>query len=395
MPRKQLTRTPSYRLHKPSGQAVVTIGGRDIYLGPHGSPKSRTRYDELIAQWLANGRVLPASEPQPLTVSELIVQFYEACREKYGHRRTAVSNLSRTRSALRHLRKLFGTTLASAFGPKALKAVRTSFINAGLSRKTLNERVQIVKRCFEWGVAEELVPPSVIHGLSAVRGLRAGESKAAEPKRVTPVPEEHVHATLPYILPPVAAMVQVQILTGMRPGEATRMTTAQIDMSGELWIYRPPQHKSDRLGIVREICIGAKAQAVIKPFLRPKLDEFLFRPDEAEEHRDVERRRLRKTPLWPSHQRRLASKRKESPKRVPRDHYAVTSYARAVRRGSEKASVPRWTPNQLRHTFASNVRKQYGIEAARIMLGHQHMDTSEIYAERDLAVAEQIARKIG
>lgn len=26
-------RIPSYRLHKPSGQAVVTINGKDIYLG--------------------------------------------------------------------------------------------------------------------------------------------------------------------------------------------------------------------------------------------------------------------------------------------------------------------------------------------------------------------------
>jgi len=28
---------PSYRLHKPSGRGVVTLDGRDIYLGPHGS----------------------------------------------------------------------------------------------------------------------------------------------------------------------------------------------------------------------------------------------------------------------------------------------------------------------------------------------------------------------
>jgi hypothetical protein len=29
-------RTPSYRHHKPSGQAVVTLEGRDIYLGRYG-----------------------------------------------------------------------------------------------------------------------------------------------------------------------------------------------------------------------------------------------------------------------------------------------------------------------------------------------------------------------
>jgi hypothetical protein len=34
---KLKTKTPSYRLHKGSGQAVVTLSGKDIYLGVHGS----------------------------------------------------------------------------------------------------------------------------------------------------------------------------------------------------------------------------------------------------------------------------------------------------------------------------------------------------------------------
>ena len=49
-------RTPSYRHHKPSGQAVVTIGRRDIYLGKFDTPESRTEYDRVIAEWLGNGR---------------------------------------------------------------------------------------------------------------------------------------------------------------------------------------------------------------------------------------------------------------------------------------------------------------------------------------------------
>jgi hypothetical protein len=41
--------TPSYRHHKPSGQAVVTLDGRDFHLGRPGSPESRAEYDRLIA----------------------------------------------------------------------------------------------------------------------------------------------------------------------------------------------------------------------------------------------------------------------------------------------------------------------------------------------------------
>lgn len=39
---------PSYRLHKQSGQAIVTIAGRDHLLGKHDTPDSRRKYDRLI-----------------------------------------------------------------------------------------------------------------------------------------------------------------------------------------------------------------------------------------------------------------------------------------------------------------------------------------------------------
>lgn len=42
-------RIPSYRHHKATGQARVTIEGRDHYLGAFGSPKSQAKYKRLIA----------------------------------------------------------------------------------------------------------------------------------------------------------------------------------------------------------------------------------------------------------------------------------------------------------------------------------------------------------
>ena len=73
----------------------------------------------------------------------------------------------------------------------ALK-VRASLIDAGLARKTVNDHVQFLKRMFRWAVCEELVPPSVHHGLTAVAGLKAGESSAPEPRKVTPISEDLV-----------------------------------------------------------------------------------------------------------------------------------------------------------------------------------------------------------
>jgi hypothetical protein len=58
---------PSYRLHKASGQAIVTLNGHDHLLGPFGSPESRVRYHELIGEWERRGRkpVEPPPTRQP------------------------------------------------------------------------------------------------------------------------------------------------------------------------------------------------------------------------------------------------------------------------------------------------------------------------------------------
>lgn len=54
--------TPKYRLHRASGQAVVSIEGRDFYLGPWKSTASLVEYDRLVAEWLANNRQLPVAD---------------------------------------------------------------------------------------------------------------------------------------------------------------------------------------------------------------------------------------------------------------------------------------------------------------------------------------------
>jgi integrase len=78
--------------------------------------------------------------------------------------------------------------------------------------------------------------------------------------------------------------------------------------------------------------------------------------------------------------------------------------ARAWRAGltaQQTAAVKAWRrshhfhPHQLRHNAGTEVRKQFGIEVARIILGHQGMDTTEIYAEVDRRQAMEVIGKIG
>ena len=57
--------------------------------------------------------------------------------------------------------------------------------------------------------------------------------------------------------------------------------------------------------------------------------------------------------------------------------------------------MPGWAPNQLRHNAATRIRAAYGIEAARIILGHSSAVTSEIYAEIDREKAREIMSQLG
>lgn len=79
----------------------------------------------------------------------------------------------------------------------------------------------------------------------------------------------------------------------------------------------------------------------------------------------------------------------------PDDSYDVFSYRRAINRACEKLGIEPWNPNQLRHTFATQIRKKFGLDAAQVALGHEHADVTQVYAEKDLAVIRDIAKSLG
>jgi integrase len=237
---------PSYRRHKQSGQAVVTLRDatgrrRDVLLGKYGTAASRAAYARVIAEWEAAGGVLPAAAAAPdLTVNELLVAFWRHAEEHYRRPDgTPTQELAEFRYSLRPLRELYQHTPAKDFGPLALKAVRERMVEGELCRGVANQRIGRIRRVFRWAVEQELVPPSVYQGLLAVRGLQRGRSKARETEPVKPVPDAFVEATLPYVRPQVAAMARLQRLTGMRPGEVVIMRALDLDTTGKVWLYRP------------------------------------------------------------------------------------------------------------------------------------------------------------
>lgn len=139
------------------------------------------------------------------------------------------------------------------------------------------------------------------------------------------------------------------------------------------------------------IALGPQAQQLVAPYLERAETSFCFSPAESERRRH--QARTRKTPE--SCGNRAGSNRVVSPKRKPRDGYDVSAYRHAIRRACEKLDLPVWAPNQLRHTAATQIRKQFGLEAAQVVCGHSRADVTQVYAERDLQLAMRVAEAVG
>jgi integrase len=326
-----------------------------------------------------------------LTVNELIldyVRFADRFYVKDDQRTVEPTNI---RLVLRLVRRLYRTTPAVSFGPLALKAVPEEMIRAGNCRSEINRRVGRVVRMFKWSVSEELIPPAVHEALRTVSGLREGRSSTREKPPVGPVAAELVTAVRPFISRQVWAMIELQRLSGIRPGEVIIMRGRDLDTSGEVWTYIPCRHKTEHHGKQRKVLPGPRACTTLRPWLRRELDTYMFNPAEAMAEQRRRRREQRRTRVQPSH----VDRSKPRPEKHPGDHYTVGSYRRAMRAAYESACIPKWHPHRLRHTAATEIRKRFGIEATRVILGHDDVRSTQIYAEEDRSRGVEIMRSIG
>jgi len=418
MPKK----TPSLRLHRPSGRAVVTLDGKDYYVGAFGSPESQETYHRLLAEWMC-GRIKAVSsagsaQPASLTVVEVLSAFWGHAQRHYrlddGQPSDELGNL---KAALRPLRELYGKTVAADFGPLALRSVRERMIADGLARPTINARINRIRRVFRWAASMELVPVAVVQSLGTVAGLQRGRTMARETKPIGPVAVEVVERTLPFMPRPIAAMVKLGMLTGMRPRETCEVRGCDLQPGSPNWIYEPARHKTAWRGKRRLVPIGPKGQAILIEFARDNPKDYLFDPRSAVAAQHAERTRQRKSKPTPSER----SKRKAKPGENHARCYNRTSYRRAICRACDRAfphptlskiakkdltaeqvlelkgwrKARHWSPNQIRHLVATDVRARFGLEAAQTVLGHAHASVTETYAERDLNRAHAVISEIG
>jgi integrase len=245
VPRK--SQIPPYRLHHRSGQAVVHVNGRDVYHGVHDTPKSKAKYHEIIRKVhverskaeMERGALLYTD----VKIAKLAAKYLPYAKSYYTKHGVATSQTAIAKLATDVALAKFSHLEGRKFGPVALLECQHEFVTRGLGRNEVNRRIRLIRRMFKWAVAMQMVEPSVLHGPQALDGLRRGHTTAPDKKPVRPVHSSQIDAIMPYVAPAVGAMVRLQELTGMRPNEVVQMRGCDLNMSGNIWWYRPEHHK--------------------------------------------------------------------------------------------------------------------------------------------------------
>lgn len=402
MPRVTPDYVPAYRLHKASGQAIVTLSGKDHLLGAFGTPPSRVKYHQLVADWIAGERkplvatriiASPVEALGSMSVASLVDAFKRHVNATYidtdgNPQKSATAYIERCTG---FASDLFGSTPAAEFSPSMAKECRARMVKAGWTRKGCNRGLRMIRMMFKWAVESELVPASTLDALKAIAPLKAGRTTAPESDPVKPVADAWVNAVKPHVSAPVWALILLQRLTGARAGELVTLRPTDINTSGNVWTYRPIRHKTKHHGHDRIIYFGPKAQDVLQPLLqsRTKIDAYLFDPREGY----AQRKAAHATKGKP---RRANQKRNaKSSEREIGEHYTTASYRRAIAYGCKRAGIDTWNPHQLRHAAATSWRAAYGPDAALTLLGDKSSNMVEVYAARDHQTAIRIASEVG
>jgi hypothetical protein len=346
---------PAYALHS-SGQAKMKYQGRVIYLGRYGSKESRRRYEEELdkIRQVRQTKRTAGEDHEVLTVGRLALRYQDHARTYYRRPDGTQTGESETiRCCLRFLCDRFAELPADQLGPRKLAEVQADMIEQDRARQYINKAMGIIRRCFKWAVSQELVPPSVYQALLTLPPLMAGRTRAREKPPVQPATDAQIDATLPYLSKTCRDVIAIMRVTAARPGEVLCMTADQIDRSRTPWKYTPSAHKTSYRGRRRTINLFETAQAIILPrILKSKPGERLFK---------INRTTLRDM----------------------------------IRRACDKHGIQPWHPNMIRHKVGTETRARDGLEAAQCLLGHSRADVTQLYAERNDRLAEEVARKIG
>jgi len=351
----------------PNADKYITVPLKPV--GSRYATKDIKVATEIVKMMIKKALFKQETKKQPIqTVNDLIVEYVKYAKIYYSKSKEPSNIYTATQSLIGNNTKI------DDFTAQSLILHREKLIADKLCRNVINQRISIIKRMFRWAVSQETCSAYTLTSLNSVESLKRGRSEAKETESVKPARLEDIEIAIRYATPTVAAMLRLQTLTGMRSGELVIMRTQDIDTTGEIWAYNPYKHKTDYLGHKRAILIGGQGQEVLKPFM-DRID-YCFKPIDS----------IRQLGL--------------KPRGGLSPHYSTSTYHNAVKDAVKKAKEDKqeiqvFSPHQIRHTAATEIRKRFGLDAVRAVLGHKSLKMADEYAEIDKKLAENTAKQIG
>ncbi|VTR92138.1 catalytic phage domain protein : Uncharacterized protein OS=Rhodopirellula maiorica SM1 GN=RMSM_00903 PE=4 SV=1: Phage_integrase [Gemmata massiliana] len=385
---------PSYCHHKPSNQAFVTVlqDGKLLprYLGKWGTDQSLTAYREVLTELNLPQRLIeqsvhvarsaiafpehptPPEDPSVITVRVLADRFLAWAPGYYRLPKGGVSReVVNFKHSFRDVLIYLGDRPTASLTKQDLEEVRERMIARGLSRKVINQQLSRVVHAFRWGTEEKrnLVPETVASVLRLLTPLEPYRSGAPEKRAVVGAPREHVERVIAVAPCHIADMLRLQLLNGFRPGEVRGLKKNMIVIREGLWVADfGIEHKMAYRKQLRIVPLGTEAVALLQPWIdrAPTPESYLFRPEL------VRRSRLKG------------------------NQFSNTNYGHSILTYCKQAGVPRFAPNQVRHTVGEEVRRSHGLEHVQAILGHKTRQSSERYAPvvQELAVIVANTRKV-
>lgn len=392
-------RIPSYRRYpRKCGTDLACVEipagvhhkGKRFYLGAYGSAPSRERYSWLIGESIKSGcRILPAPTWQSHAAVVPAVRLFVssarvgACYVRHLRRTKRqpdgrIKDRHNVRAALHLLRAVLPHHNMLDLSSHELDQVQAAAGQRHWAIATVRDRIRHIRLAIRSAVKANLLPVLTLQHLLLAERVSLSTPGIKPARRVPPVPESVIDETLPHLNRHIAAIVRLLRLTGARPSEIIALRPLDIDMSnGRTWLYRPAHHKTAHRGKVRTIYFGPAAQEVLAPFvIGRRLDAHVFDPREAEADRRQKLHALRKTPLNAGNS--PGTNVKTTPRVSIGHRYKVAILRRAIHRVCEANGIERWNIYQVRHTAATRIRREAGLESAALALSLRRLELRDV-----------------
>lgn len=351
---------------------------------------------EAVALAKARHPALFVTEPaeQPPTVREALAK-YEASLDdagRYTKNGTHTTERAIVAKAVAEFCAMHGDAIVSTLDAAAVLAWRDKLATRredtdderALSRRGINRKVQTIKRALRWLRDRKVIAREQWLDIDDVAPLRRGElgderDRKRAKRAVSPEDIERVAAAAG---PIVGAMLRLQAVTGMRPGEACGMRWSDVDRNGPVvdgvrcWLYRVQNGKTAHHGHETSYVLGPTAQRVLEP-LRAVGNAHVFRPQDHVNDLRAKRRAARRTPLTPSQE-----EREHRRTRRHRPAFTTDVYGGIVERACIAAGVQRFTPHEARHSFVTRAAQRFGVLATAAAVNHASTQTTQHYLHK-------------